>query len=156
MVPEASGWERGRKGGSQCGLRGRGGREKREMHRKTARKKREKQEIGGKRRCMCAKLLLTLCDPMNYGPPGSPVHGLLQAGILEWVATPSSRDLPDPGIELGSPAVPALQVDSSPLRHQGSPKEDGGWGKGEVKREEQDRLQQILLSSTLSQIYKHC
>ena len=69
---------------------------------------------------------LTLCDPMNCSSPGTSVHGLLQAGILEWVATPSSRDLPDPGIELGSPAVPALQVDSSPLRHQGSPKEDGG------------------------------
>ena len=30
---------------------------------------------------------------MNYGPPGSSVHGLLQAGILEWVAMPSSGSL---------------------------------------------------------------
>ena len=34
---------------------------------------------------------LTLCDPMDYRPPGSSVHGILQARILEWAATPSSR-----------------------------------------------------------------
>ena len=28
----------------------------------------------------------TLCDPMDYSPPGSSVHGILQARILEWVA----------------------------------------------------------------------
>ena len=28
----------------------------------------------------------TLCDPMNYSPPGFSVHGILQARILEWVA----------------------------------------------------------------------
>ena len=33
----------------------------------------------------------TLCDPMDYSPPGSSVHGLLSARILEWVAIPSSR-----------------------------------------------------------------
>ena len=33
----------------------------------------------------------TLCDPMGCSPPGSSVHGLLQARILEWVATSSSR-----------------------------------------------------------------
>ena len=32
-----------------------------------------------------------LCNPMDYGPPGSSVHGILQARILEWVAMPSSR-----------------------------------------------------------------
>ena len=34
---------------------------------------------------------LTLCDPPDCSPPGSPVHGILQARILEWVAMPSSR-----------------------------------------------------------------
>ena len=34
---------------------------------------------------------LTLCDPMDCSLPGSSVHGILQAGILEWVATSSSR-----------------------------------------------------------------
>ena len=47
---------------------------------------------------------LTLCDPMD-----DIVHGFLQARILEWVAYPFSRDLPNSEIELGSPA---LQVDS--------------------------------------------
>ena len=35
---------------------------------------------------------------------------------------PSPRDLPDPGMESGSSAPPALQVDSLPLSHLGSPK----------------------------------
>ena len=44
--------------------------------------------------CMSAKLLqscLTLCVPKDCNPPGSSVHGILQASILEWVAMPSSR-----------------------------------------------------------------
>ena len=44
--------------------------------------------------CMWAKSFqacLTLCDPMNCSPPGSSVHGILQARILEQVAMPSSR-----------------------------------------------------------------
>ena len=32
-----------------------------------------------------------LCDPMDYNLPGSSVHGILQARILEWVAVPFSR-----------------------------------------------------------------
>ena len=43
---------------------------------------------------ICAKSLqscLTLCDPMDYSPPGSSVHGILQARILEWVAIFFSR-----------------------------------------------------------------
>ena len=43
---------------------------------------------------MRAKLLQscpTLCDPMDDNSPGSSVHGVLQARILEWVAMPSSR-----------------------------------------------------------------
>ena len=44
--------------------------------------------------CMCAKSLqscLTLCDPMDHSLPGSSVHGILQARILQWVAIPTSR-----------------------------------------------------------------
>ena len=33
-----------------------------------------------------------LCDPMDCSPPGSSVHGILQARILEWVVMPSSKD----------------------------------------------------------------
>ena len=58
------------------------------------------------------------CDPMDYSPPGSSVHGILQARILEWVAISFPRDLPDPGIKLGSPA---LQEDSSPSEPPGKP-----------------------------------
>ena len=35
---------------------------------------------------VCAQSCLTLCDPMDYDPPGSSVHGIFQARILEWVA----------------------------------------------------------------------
>ena len=34
---------------------------------------------------------LSLCNPKDCSPPGSSVHGILQAKILEWVAIPSSR-----------------------------------------------------------------
>ena len=37
------------------------------------------------------KSCLTLCDPMDYRPPGSSVHGILQAGILGWVVISFSR-----------------------------------------------------------------
>ena len=60
-----------------------------------------------------AQLCLTLCDPMDYT-----VHGILQAGILEWVAFPSPEDLPNPEIE---PRSPALLEDSLPAEPQGKP-----------------------------------
>ena len=49
--------------------------------------------------CVGAKSLWscpTLCDPMDCSPSGSSVHGILQTRILEWVASPSPGDLPDP------------------------------------------------------------
>ena len=46
------------------------------------------------------------------------VHGILQARILEWVAFPFFRDLPNPGIE---PRSPVLQADSLPAEPQGKP-----------------------------------
>ena len=45
-------------------------------------------------RCVRAKSrqsCLPLCDPMDCGPPGSSVHGILQARILEWVTMPCYR-----------------------------------------------------------------
>ena len=45
----------------------------------------------------------TFCDPMDYSPPDSSVHGILQARVLEWV--PSPGDLPDPGIKPRSPTL---------------------------------------------------
>ena len=61
--------------------------------------------------CVLAKLLQsgpTLCDPMDYSLPGSSVFGILQARVLEWVATPSSRDLPYPVMEPRSPGRQSL------------------------------------------------
>ena len=61
--------------------------------------------------CLCAKLLHsgpTLCGPRGCSPPGSSAHGILQARILEWGAMPSSKDLPNPGIEPESLTSPAL------------------------------------------------
>ena len=48
---------------------------------------------------VCAVLYLvtqscsTLCEPMDFRTPGSPVHRILQARMLEWVAMPSSRGI---------------------------------------------------------------
>ena len=39
-----------------------------------------------------AQSCLTLCNPMDYIPPDSSVHGILQARILEWAVMPSSRE----------------------------------------------------------------
>ena len=61
--------------------------------------------------CFVALSFLTLCDLMDCNLPSSSVCGILQARILEWVAIPFSRDLPNPGIE---PRSPALQADSLP------------------------------------------
>ena len=38
-----------------------------------------------------AQSCLTLCNPMECSLLGSSVHGILQAGVLEWVAIPFSR-----------------------------------------------------------------
>ena len=53
---------------------------------------------------------------MDCSCPGTSVHGILQARILEWVASSFSRgsDLPDPGIELGSPTLQAVSLPSEP------------------------------------------
>ena len=45
---------------------------------------------------------LTLCDPMDCSPPGSSVHGILQARILGWVACPPLGDLSNLGMEPSS------------------------------------------------------
>ena len=42
--------------------------------------------------CQVTQSCPTLCEPMDYNPPGSSVHGILQARILEWAAMPSSRE----------------------------------------------------------------
>ena len=51
-----------------------------------------------------SQLCLTLCDPMVYSLPGSSVHGILQARILEWVAVPLLQGIfPTQGSNPGLP-----------------------------------------------------
>ena len=76
--------------------------------------------------CMHAKLLQscpTLCNPLDCSSPGSSVHEILQARILEYscLPCPPPGDLPDPGIKPVSSVVPALEADSLSLSHQGNP-----------------------------------
>ena len=68
--------------------------------------------------CLAAELCLTLFDPMDCSLPGSSVQGISQAGVLERVPIPFSGDLPKPRIK---PASSALQADSLPMSHLGSP-----------------------------------
>ena len=52
------------------------------------------------------QLCPTLCDPMDGSLPGSSIHGILQARVLEWVAISFSRgSCPNPGIDPGSLAL---------------------------------------------------
>ena len=60
--------------------------------------------------CCAAESLqscLTLCNPMDCSPTDSSVHWILQARMLEWVAMPFSRDLPDSVIEPSQFSNPA-------------------------------------------------
>ena len=46
--------------------------------------------------CACSLNHVLLCDPMDCRPPGSSVHGISQARVLEWVAISSSRESSQP------------------------------------------------------------
>ena len=65
----------------------------------------------------------TLCNPRDCSSPGSSVHGILQARILEWVAIPFPGDLPYLGIEPRSPALEADSLLSEPQTGSTSGKE---------------------------------
>ena len=45
---------------------------------------------------LAAQSCLSLCNPMDWSPPGSSVYSISQARILEWVAMPSSRGSSQP------------------------------------------------------------
>ena len=65
--------------------------------------------------CLVSKSCPTLCNPMNCSPPGSSVHRISQARILEWVAISSSRG---PSQLRNEPGSLAWQADSLSLSHQ--------------------------------------
>ena len=71
--------------------------------------------------CSVAQSCLTVCNPVDCTPPGSSVHGILQARKVEWVPMPSSRGSSQPR---GRTLVSCLwhwQVDSLSLCHLGGP-----------------------------------
>ena len=68
------------------------------------------------RPCSVASVMSDSLRP--YGVAGSSVHGIFQARILERVATPSSRGLPDLGRESMSPV---FQANLLPLNHREAP-----------------------------------
>ena len=63
------------------------------------------RKTGKKMKVKVAQPCPTLCNPIDCSTPVSSVHRILQTRILEWVAMPFSRELPDPGIEPRSPAL---------------------------------------------------
>ena len=64
--------------------------------------------------CVSHSSCPTLCNHMDCNPPGSFVHGILQARILEWEPFPSPGYLPNPGIE---PGFPPLLLETSLVAH---------------------------------------
>ena len=57
----------------------------------AAQEGKEHQFISAAAAAKSLQSCLTLCDPTDGSPPGSPVPGILQARILEWVAISSSN-----------------------------------------------------------------
>ena len=68
--------------------------------------------VRNKVKVLVTQSCLTLCDPVDCSPPGSSVHGIPQARILEWAAIYFFRDLPNPETEVRSLA---LQAESLPI-----------------------------------------
>ena len=62
---------------------------------------------------------LTLCNPMDCSPPGSSVHGILQARWLEWVSIPFPRGSSRPRDQIQVSCISRQIVYR--LSHQGSP-----------------------------------
>ena len=58
--------------------------------------------------CMHARSCPTLCDPMDWDPPGFSVHEIFQANYQSGLLFPTLWNLPDPGIGLESLVSPAL------------------------------------------------
>ena len=66
--------------------------------------------------CWIAKSCLTLCDPIDYSLPGSSVHGIFQARVLEQVTISSSRGSSRPRNRI---CVSCIAGESLPLSHLG-------------------------------------
>ena len=73
------------------------------------------------RACRVAHSCPTPWDPVDCSPPGSSVHGTLQARTLEWAATSFSRRSPRPRGGSASPTLPHWQAGSLLLAPPGKP-----------------------------------
>ena len=88
-----------------------------------------------------AQSCLTLCEPMDCSPPGSSIHGILQARILEWVAISFSRGSLQPrdqtqvshiaGRRFNLWTVRSVRWPGVPLTITGNTKRNGTKGKQE-------------------------
>ena len=67
-----------------------------EGRRRRGRQRMRGLDGNGHESVLVAQSCRTLCDPMDCSPPGSSVHGISQARILEWVAMSCTRGSPQP------------------------------------------------------------
>ena len=74
------------------------------------------------RACACMLSRVRLCDPMDCSLPGTPVQGILQARILEWVAISFSWESFQPWDQTDTSCISLhWQADSLSWSHVGSP-----------------------------------
>ena len=71
--------------------------------------------------CLATSAVSTLCDRMDCSPPGSSVHGMLQARVLEWVAMSFSRGSSQPRDQTCVSCLLHWQAGSLPLTPCGKP-----------------------------------
>ena len=92
----------------------------------------------------CTRSCLTLCDPMDWSPPGSSVHEIFQARTLEWVAISSLQGIfPTQG---SNPCLLRLlhwQVSSLPLAILGTP------GLAQIQKEGNVRMRNFLIKQPI-------
>ena len=62
-------------------------------------------DLSSQKSMLVAQSCLTLCDPMDCSPPGSSVHGILLARILEWLVIPFSRGYSWPRDQTQTPCI---------------------------------------------------
>ena len=67
--------------------------------------------LSGQSESVSSLVMSKFCNHTDRSPPGSSLHGISQARMLQWVAISFSRDLPNPGTE---PKSPTLNLDSLP------------------------------------------
>ena len=71
--------------------------------------------------CVCAQSCPALCNPLDYSSPGIAL-GFPRQEYWSDLPFSTAGNLPEPGIELASPASPALQANSLPTEPPGKPR----------------------------------